>query len=272
MNLNYRRSKIQTEFERVLSQQFHTNYNEIRETDIKNTPLSSSVINTIKTVREDDIKNLYFNGLLSIVEAVKGVTQGNYSWPTVKLYYSCFYLLKCSLICNDIVLLKQGRNVFYVQLVANETFKKVPAQHKSDHHSTIWLYNQFYDGSDILLTNDINGKNTHEWMEKKRVEINYQHDKFQEPYPPYFWEEIDAQIKSKNISKVFSKFLRDDVFLYTFQEEYAILAVPIKRLVLTYDTIQILNIGSILDSEQQSFLRRAINELKLTKELRDYIV
>lgn len=272
MNSNYNKSKIQTEFERLFEQKFGIAYNKIKETDLKNTLLNSNIIDAIKNVREDDIKNLYFNGLLSVVEAIKGITNGNYSWPTVKLYYACFYLLKCSLICKDIVLLKQGRNVFYIQLTANETFTKVPSDEKSDHQSTIWLYNKFYDGSDILLTNDINGKNPHEWMRKKREEVNYQHDKFQEPNPPYFWQEIDTQIKAKNISKQVSKFLNDEDFLYTFQEEYAILAVPIKRLDLTYDLLKTYNIESILTGKQQIFLKRTINELKLTKELRKYTV
>lgn len=271
MSLKYKKSAVQEKAEYLLESSFGCPYHLIRESDLKNLPVNAFFIQEIKSVLELDIKNLYFNGLFSILDALKGISLRKFSWPTVKLYYSCFYLLKCALFCNDVILIRRNRDVFYLELLAGKKFVKIPSTHKSDHQSSIWLFNHLYGGSDILLSNEINEKNSYEWIRKKREEINYRHDKFQEPETPYFWKEIQESISKSTLEKALMKFLSDEDYIFTFQEEYAILAVPLKRLKLSYQVIVNKEIYSPLDSKQKPLIKRMINEMKVLKAFRSFL-
>jgi len=46
---------------------------------------------------EEDSKDLYFKGILTLSEALYGISKCLFSWATVRLYYSIFYFLRCSL-------------------------------------------------------------------------------------------------------------------------------------------------------------------------------
>jgi hypothetical protein len=271
MSLRFNVSSVQEKTESFFSRNLRKDFNEIKGSTIKSYPLDNSFVNDIKSIKNIDVQNLYFNGILSIVEALKGINKGFYSWSTVKLYYSSFYLLKCSLISNDIIIFRQGRDVYYAILEVGEFVKKIPSDNKTDHQSSIWLFNEIYANSDLLLSNTINDINPLTWLRNKREEINYKHDVFQEPDPPYFWLDIDQMISEKNLSKVVSQFINDDSYLYTFQEEYAILAVPLVRLALTYKDLQENNYQLSFDDKQLVFLKRFVNQLKLGQDIQKYL-
>lgn len=271
MSLRYNVSSVQEKTESFFSRNLRKDFNEIKSSTIKSYPLDNSFVNDIKSIKNIDVQNLYFNGIISIVEALKGINKGFYSWSTVKLYYSSFYLLKCSLISNDIIIFRQGRDVYYAILEVGELVKKIPSDNKTDHQSSIWLFNEIYANSDLLLSNTINEINPLTWLRNKREEINYKHDVFQEPDPPYFWLDIDQMISEKNLSKVVSQFINDDSYLYTFQEEYAILAVPLVRLALTYKDLQENNYQLSFDDKQLVFLKRFLNQLKVGRDIQKYL-
>lgn len=271
MSLRYSTSSVQERTEYFLSRNFQIKFNEIRGSEIKSIPLDDTFIEDIKSVKNIDIQNLYFNGLLSIVEALNNINKGFYSWSTVKLYYACFYLSKCSLILNDILIFRQDRDVYYAILEAGKFIKKIPSDNKTDHQSSIWLFNEVYKDSDLLLSNTINELNPLTWMRNKREEINYRQDVFQEPAPPYFWDEIVRMISKRSLPKIVSQLINDETYLYTFQEEYAILAVPLVRLSLTYSDIHENNLEFALSDDQLTFLKRFTNQLKIGQDFHRFM-
>ena len=52
---------------------------------------------TLESALLEDGKDFYYNGLLSLSEAIQSMHHRLFSWATVKAYYSIFYFLRSSL-------------------------------------------------------------------------------------------------------------------------------------------------------------------------------
>lgn len=209
-----------------------------------------------------DAKDLYYKGLLSITEAIFNLDKGLYSWATVKLYYSIFYLLRCSLACRNIAIMRYQRDLYYITVHKGESFKKAPVN--QDHKAVIELFQLLFEESDALQSNTIEDKNSYLWIMEKREEVNYKDREFHEPNPPYFFSEIDRLFANEGMERVIHKILNDE-FLLCFQEEYATLAVPLKRLILTkkdlVDSAVNLDLGDEKIEKIKSVLPFTDNEL-----------
>lgn len=83
----------------------------------------------------------------------------------------------------------------------------------------------------MLLSNNIDGMDVYLWMIKKREEVNYKDMDFHDPGAPDFWSVLHSEIKQCGIKAVFDKVVNDN-WLYCFQDEYAILGVPTKRVII----------------------------------------
>jgi len=70
---------------------------------------------------------------------------------------------------------------------------------------------------------------SYEWLLQKREDINYRESKFYEPECYPLWQTmIDFEVDKKNSDIV--KNLIEDEYNLTFQEEFACLAIPLKKL------------------------------------------
>ena len=58
---------------------------------INDTPVDASDLLLYKHAKYDDILSYYYKSLLSFCEGLDAVSRKNYTWATVKLYYSVFY-------------------------------------------------------------------------------------------------------------------------------------------------------------------------------------
>jgi uncharacterized protein (UPF0332 family) len=196
-------------------------------------PKSYAFSNALK----EDASDLYFKGLLSLGESLQGFSNKNYSWAIVKGYYSVFYMLRADLALKDIGLVRH-KIIYY--LVAQSGKKPITkakkgehrSRYQSDHKATINYYIDLLKSTDTLLTQEIDGLNAYEWLMKKRERINYQERNFNEPGFPNFLEFINEEIEAGNFSKLVQEIIADP-FVKTFQTEYAPLAIPIKRALLT---------------------------------------
>ena len=88
----------------------------------------------------------------------------------------------------------------------------------------------------MLLSNNIDNIDVYHWMMKKREEVNYKDLDFHDPSAPDFWSELNTEIELHGIKATIDKMV-DDNWLYCFQDEYAILGIPTKRIILTVDEI-----------------------------------
>ena len=90
--------------------------------------------------------------------------------------------------------------------------------------------------SDMLLSNNIDNTDVYHWMMKKREEVNYKDLDFHDPSAPDFWSELNNEIEIHGIRTTIDKMVNDN-WLYCFQDEYAILGIPTKRIILTVNEI-----------------------------------
>ncbi|WP_454802229.1 hypothetical protein [Mucilaginibacter phyllosphaerae] len=188
---------------------------------------------------KDDANDLYFKGILSLTEGINGYYHKQYSWAIIKCYYSIFYFLRSELALKDIGLIRH-RVIYYLE--AQDGAMPITKGKKGskrnlysgDHKATINYYKDLFS-SDILLSQEIEDLNAYEWLMKKREQINYQERTFNEPNYPQFLLFIDQEITKGNFDELIKEII-DDEYVKTFQPEYASIAIPIKRALLTYES------------------------------------
>ena len=198
------------------------------------TMLTRQQADDIKNLLEDEIGPYYYKAILSYMESIVALKSKLFSWATVKLYYSVFYSIKSYLACKDIAILRAERKLFYVKAKENEFIKK--CDDPTDHKGTILTASKLFRNSDMLLSNNIDNMDVYQWMMKKREEVNYKDLDFHDPSAPDFWSELNNEIERHGIKVIVDKMVNDN-WLYCFQDEYAVLGIPTKRIMLTVDEI-----------------------------------
>lgn len=215
--------------------------------------LSKSECSVLQGNLNEDAKDLFYKGLVSIAEAISSIGHKRYSWATVKLYYSIFYFLRCSLACYGVIIIRCKKGIYYTKVREGETFTKV--KERTDHKATIDIFNAIYGSGDILQSNFVNGKNPYDWLMGKREEVNYKDREFYEPLCPYFIEKINDHIKKDSLLKLVEKYINDKEYIYCFQEEDALLALPIKRLILTKEHMKSKGLINHLSEEKKNHVK-----------------
>ncbi|MDM5176730.1 HEPN domain-containing protein [Massilia sp. DJPM01] len=108
----------------------------------------------------EDTEDLYFKAILSLVEAVNAINRGLHSWAVVKLYYSVFYLLRCSFAANGYCFAKSA-GIYTLKLEIGEkptkrdVGKRDGESIRGDHKTVIATYLKEFGHDDIFLTNHV---------------------------------------------------------------------------------------------------------------------
>ena len=215
--------------------------------------LTQSQADQLSSDLKDDAKDLYFKGLLSLFEALKSVETKLFSWATVKIYYSIYYFLRCTLAINGIAIIRQ-KSLYYLKTNVGEMpVKKGHKDYNTDHSGTINHFIDLLGNSDILLSQNIDNTNAYKWLMDRREQINYRERSFQEPFHSDFWDTIATQIRKGNLAKILEDYIKDN-FLLCFQEEHAVLAIPIKRAILTKALLDAEKIDVSITNEQKKLM------------------
>ena len=230
MSIN--KSGSQLYFEKMFTGCSGIPFRQISKGQYEKTSLTKQQARDIRCLLEGEIASYYYKALLSYIECISALENNLYSWATIRLYYSVFYSIKAYLACNNIAILRAERRLFYIKAYENECFKK--CEDTTDHKGTILTLCKLFKSTDMLLSNNIDDMDVYHWMMKKREEVNYKDMDFHEPNAPDFWSVLHREIEQYGIKSVFDKMVNDN-WLYCFQNEYAILGVPTKRLILLVD-------------------------------------
>jgi hypothetical protein len=249
MNINFNRQRAQLRCETILNCETLEQW---KSANFKSLRLDKSQAYLLSAELREDAKDLYFKALLSMFEALKSIDAKLFSWATVKLYYSIYYFLKCTMAVNGVALIRQ-KSLFYLKAIDGESpITKGNKKYNSDHSGTINFFIDLF-GSDILLSQSIDTTNVYEWFMNKREQINYRERQFNEPNNSDFWRFIADQIDKRNFETLLKGYIQDK-FILCFQEEHAILAIPIKRAILTKEKLDAENIDIGFSNEQKSIL------------------
>jgi hypothetical protein len=225
--------------------------------DFKNFTLTHAQATQLAYSLDEDSKDLYYKGLLSLCEALRSIEDGQFSWGTIKIYYSVYYLLRSTLALNGIAIVRQ-RSLYCLRATRGEQpLSKNHKRYNSDHSATINYFIDFFSDSDYLLSQRIDDMDVYSWLMKKREQINYRERTFNEPGYSVFWDHIVTQIKQGGLEKLVHNYISDQDVM-CFQEENAAIAVPIKRALLTKELFNTRGVMVTLSDPQRDVLRNLL--------------
>lgn len=244
------------------------NLDQWNSADIKSLTLNKSQAFLFNQALIEDAKDYYYKALISFSEAINSIRRFIFSWATIKLYYCIFYLLRTYFCLNRLGFIR-NKSLYILQAKENESpaKKSNTKKYSSDHKATIYYHIDFHLSDDILLTNKIDELYSYEWMLKKRENVNYREAKFYEPECPPYWQAL-VDFEIDKIDSDIIKTLIDDDYNLTFQEEYAYIAIPLKKLQNIKSSFQSKGINRFFSSLQMN----AISEICEDKMLINWML
>jgi uncharacterized protein (UPF0332 family) len=165
-----------------------------------------------------DAKDYYQSALMSLIDGLRSLSSGFFSWSTVKFYYAVFYALRARLALA-------GECIFYdnqkprhigISLTSSAT-KLTGTTHKCvlDRFATAFPY-------DFFLSQDIGNQPPLQWLMGKREDVNYKRARFSEPNAPTHM----TYAATTGLRQMLNAYLADDVYIH--DEDHAIVAFPFR--------------------------------------------
>ena len=190
----------------------------------ESTPLTHLDARFLLDLLQTDAEDYCYSAPICIADACRAIQGGFYSWATVKLYYSCFYSLRG-------LLALRGHGIFYVDekpkiiSAAPGNYFRNPTNSESrggTHGLTIRMFDDQFNNH-VLSSQPIGATTASIWMKLRREEVNYGHAKYYELGLPKWMQ----RVASAGLRRSLNAYISDTRFLYTFDEEHAIMAFPI---------------------------------------------
>lgn len=198
--------------------------------EIAKISISESQLSALTPAAKVDASGTFFKALLSIVEALEGLTRGGHSWAVVKLYYSAFYLLRCKMTAMGHVFFKCAGTIYSVELKKNaipverSKGKFAGSDVRGDHKTILATYIVHLGTHDILLTNKIGSESVFEWMMSAREDIHYRKPTFSEPVSGLFYGDLFTEA---GLGQWINTYLNDPHVIYCFLAGHCCLATPL---------------------------------------------
>lgn len=223
--------------------------------DIKNYDIDKTDLALYSVAINDDIASYYYKSLLSFVEGVAAISRNNLSWATIKLYYSVFYGLRCSLLCRKIIILRAKNYLYYIHLGSSNHYETLKSN--NDHAATHEVYSRFFNKSDFLCSNTIEDyTDVYHWLSNCRDIINYKEATFHDPEASEMWDKVVEQINIIKMNNLIDQYI-DEKGKYCFLPEHAILAIPVNRILSVAQEIKNESI-EVLSAEQKQWIESII--------------
>lgn len=186
-----------------------------------------------------DASDIYFKAIFSLADAIHGISNGRHSWSVVKIYYSLFYFMRCSIATQGYAFLKNN-GIYTLKLNADQ----LPVRRDvgsyngervgGDHKTTIATYSKMFEHSDVLQTNMVNEKPVYHWLMELRNQVNYRERSFSEPVNGYFYRNLFDDTKMK---EQIEEYMNDSLSVYCFDADHCSLAAPLKLAMTVRDQL-----------------------------------
>lgn len=257
MSINFDRNRAQVKFEHFVgiasSEELLS-----KKSDFKNHHLTSGEVQQLRIEVRQDAVDFFYNGILSFAEGIDSIFQKRFSWATVKLYYSIYYLIRASLAVNDFAMLRCG-SMFRLKIAVGQTpFGTGNRKYNTTHEGTISHYKDVFSYSDLLLANKIDDVDVYEWMMNVREIVNYRSNAFLEPDCLSVWDFFSSCVDDNSLVDELKK-LENDNYIRCFQEEFAVVAIPIKRMQQTISEMANAGILHQLTQDRELFVRSVMD-------------
>ena len=210
-------------------------------------PLSGAEAAQLEQLLRVDAANYLYSACVSIGDAVQAIDRALYSWATVKLYYSSFYILRSLLAFSGRALMYEGNKPRILTCLGGEV--PAPIAAKGTHQAVISYFAKSFPRSP-LLSQDIGTDRPFQWLMYRREEANYNNGRFIDPHcPEHFKAVVQAGVRRST-----SEYVDDRTFLYAFDPSHAMLALPIEALKQAVSHPNF-DVATFRDPETQRFFR-----------------
>jgi hypothetical protein len=214
-------------------------------------------VEQLRVALRTDTMNFFYNGVLSFAEGVDAAFQKRFSWATVELYYSLYYLIRASMASKGIAMLRCKTMYRLMVQIGEKPFSTNNKKYNTTHEGTISHYKDLFGQSDRLLSNHIEDDDVYQWMMNAREIVNYRSAAFSEPECLEIWDYFSQSIDEGNFTDILEQ-LENDPYVMCFQEEYAVVAIPIKRLQQTILDLLNANLLSNFSEERLGVIKKII--------------
>lgn len=257
MSINFNRNRTQVSFESFVGISSPKDM-KAKKMDFKEHYLTDDETRQLQIDLREDAIDFFYNGVLSFSEGIDSVFQKRFSWATVKLYYSIYYLLRASFATKDIAILR-CMSMYRLKIASGEKpYTTGNKKYNTNHEGTIAHYIDMFSHSDRLLSNKIDDIDAYEWMMRAREIVNYKSSSFLEPGCLDIWQFFSDCVDDNSLVDELEK-LENDEYVRCFQEEFAVLAIPIKRMKQTI--LEMANAGLLaqLAHDREEFVKSVID-------------
>lgn len=193
-----------------------------------------------------DAKDYLYSGAVSIGDAVQAVDRCLFSWATVKLYYSAFYLARALLALHGTAFIYSGTKGYSWRSIPGAVAVK---RNGATHKAVLSTFAAVLP-SNPLLSQPIDSIGALDWLIKLREAANYNNARFCEPNAPLHFEMHAAN----GIRAMVAAYSQDSEYLYTFDPEHAMLAFPIEALKQVLKQFSVGGHSGLLSAEDRKYL------------------
>jgi len=135
-------------------------------------PLSAREATGIEQILRVDATNYLYSACVSIGGALQGIDRSLFTWATVKLYYSSFYLLRSLLALSGRVLVYDGTKPRTLICKPGEAPTPLKGGVRGSHQAVIAYFSKSFPNNP-LLSQDICGEAPFTWLMRQRENANY---------------------------------------------------------------------------------------------------
>ena len=169
----------------------------------------------------NDAKDYYQASLVTLVDGLRSIQSGFFSWATIKLYYSVFYAVRSRLAIAGECIFYDGNHPRFLGSSAAAAVTKL----KGNTHQCVLSKFSSLAPYDFFLSQEIAGSAPLMWLEERRVEVNYRQSRFSEPSPSEFLQ----YAASTDLRQMLASYAAEDVYIH--DQEHALVAFPFRLLI-----------------------------------------
>lgn len=204
-------------------------------------PLAATAAATLRQALRADAAGYSYSGIVSAGDATQAIHRGLYSWATVKLYYSTFYLARAMLALDGMSIFYAGKTPYSWRALAGTTpIKLVGTTHKA----ALSVFESTFP-TNPLTTQQVAGIGALDWLMLRREGVNYGSPRFSEPDPPQHF----VRIAALGVRRAISAYLKDTQSLYAFDPDHAVLAMPFEALKQFLEMARCANVRAISEAD-----------------------
>lgn len=256
MSISFNRNRAQVLYEGFVGIESPEKLKENR-IGFKEHSLSAEEAERLQVVLKQDALDFFYNGVVSFSEGIDAIFLKRFSWATVELYYSIYYLLRASMASKGIAILRCDRMYRLIARGGETPFSTQNKKYRTTHEGTLSHYRDIFLRSDKLLSNKIEDRDAYEWMMNAREIVHYKSSAFLEPGCFEIWEYFFQAISDGTLADVLLQ-LENDPYIKCFQEEFAIVAIPIKCMQQTIADMERSGLLANITEERGEFAKSVI--------------